>query len=174
MSALIDEAVAKKIARLFRLLGSPFEGEAHNALRAMQHLLETENLTFNDVAVLIENASGEIRELKYGDADAHVIYERGKEKGRNEAENQRELPPEFYNADDTPNWFTIAVFCKKNSAQQKNGVPLLSAWELDFIGDMPSKIIQYRQPTRKQVRFLIGIFIKLGGPYEPKSFESYL
>ncbi len=81
MSALISEPVAKKIARLFRLLGSPFEGEAHNALRAMQHLLETEGLTFNDVAMLIENASGEIRELKYGDADAHVIYERGKEKG---------------------------------------------------------------------------------------------
>jgi hypothetical protein len=108
MSTPIHEAAAKRIARLFRMLGSPFEGEAHNALRVMKHLLEAEGLAFNDVAVLIENASGEIRELKYSDTDANIIFERGVEKGHAEAARQQELPPEFYNVDGTPRWYEIA------------------------------------------------------------------
>lgn len=119
MSTSIHEAVAKRIARLFRMFGSPFEGEAHNALRVMKNLLEAEGLTFNDVAVLIENASGEIRQLKYSDDDAQTIFERGLEKGLAEAERRRELPPEFYNVDGTPRWYEIAEFCLKNSTQQK-------------------------------------------------------
>jgi hypothetical protein len=171
MSTPVNEAVAKKIARLFRMFGSPFEGEAHNALRAMQHLLEAEGLTFNDVAVLIENASGEIRELKYSDDDANIIFTRGVEKGHAEAARQQELPPECYNVDGSPRWFEIASFCQQNSMQQKNGKPLLSTWDQDFISDMPSKIIRYGKPTAKQIPFLVAIFIKLGGHYEPKAFN---
>ena len=173
MSALINEEVAKKVARFFRMLSSPFKNEAHVALSKMKHLLEAEGLTFSDIAILIEQASGEIRQLKYSDDDAHTIFERGKEKGRTEAECEDEPPPEFYEIDGSPRWYEIAEFCQQNSAQQKNGVPLLSEWELDFISAMPSKMIQYRRPTPKQARFLIAIFVKLGGSYVRKSFEQY-
>ena len=59
MSAL-NEPLAKKIARLLRLFGSDFEGEAVNALMAMKRLITNEGLSFNDIATLIENHQGEI------------------------------------------------------------------------------------------------------------------
>jgi hypothetical protein len=173
MSAAVDEPAAKRIARLFRMFGSPYEGEAHNALRAMKHLLETEGLTFNDVAVLIENASGEIRRLKYSDDDASLIFERGVAKGRTDAEREDDPPPEFYDIDGQPRWYEIAEFCLQNRNQQKNGVPLLNEKDLDFISDMPNKMIRFGKPTPKQIPWLIAIFVKLGGPYESKSFEPY-
>lgn len=139
----------------------------------LKSLLEAEGLTFSDVAILIEQASGEIRELKYSDEDAQTIFERGVEKGRVEEAQKQEAPPEFYDIDGSPRWYEIASFCQQNSTQQRNGVPLLSRWERDFVSDMPSKMVMYRRPTSKQARFLIAIFIKLGAPYEPRSFEPY-
>jgi hypothetical protein len=165
MSA-IDETIAKKIGRLFRMFGSPFEGEAHNALTMMKRLLETEGLTFSDVAILIENASGEIRQLKCNDDDALDIFTRGVEKGLTEAARKEELPPEFYNIDGEPRWYDIATFCQKNSRQQKNGAPLLSDWEQEFVSDMPSKMIKYGRPTPKQIPYLLAIFVALGGYYD--------
>jgi hypothetical protein len=165
--------LAKRVAKLIRLLGSSFEGEAISAAIGLRRLLQSEELSFNDLATLIENCNGQIEEKKFSDTDANIIFERGVEKGHAEAARQQELPPEFYNVDGTPRWYEIAEFCLKNSTQQKNGKPVLTAWEQQFISDMPTNIIRFSKPTPRQSRFLIAIFVKLGGPYEPTSFDLF-
>jgi hypothetical protein len=81
---LINEPVARRIAKLFRMLGSDFDGEVLNAARRMKQQLTGEGLSFNDIAVVIESANGEIEERKYSDTDAEIIFARGVEKGRME------------------------------------------------------------------------------------------
>jgi hypothetical protein len=165
--------LAKRVAKLIRLFGSNFEGEAISAAIGLRRLLQSEGSSFNDVATLIENCNGQIEEKKFSDTDANIIFERGLEKGLAEAARRQELPPEFYDVDGTPRWYEIAEYCQKNRKQQKNGKPLLSAWEQQFISDMPSNVIRYSKPTPRQIPFLMAIFVKLGGPYEPKSVNLH-
>jgi hypothetical protein len=162
MSSL-NEPVAKRLSRLFRMLGSPYEGERHTAADKMKSLLESEKLTFNDIAVLIENHNGEIEAKKYSDADADIIFKKGIERGRTEEARKREAPPEFYDADGCPRWYEIAVYCQQNRGQ------LRDEWERNFANDMPGKIIKYGRPTEKQVPHLIAIFVRLGGHYDQKT-----
>jgi hypothetical protein len=161
MSAL-EESTAKKLARLFRMFGSSFENERHIALTKMQQTLEAAHLSFNDIAVLIENHGGEIEERKYSDADAEIIFAKGMEKGRVEEARKQQAPPEFYDCDGEPRWYEIAVFCQQNSRQ------LRDKWQQDFANDIPAKILQYGKPTERQKPHLLGIFVKLGGRYVPK------
>ena len=72
----LNEPVAKRIAKLFRLLASDFDGETLAAARRMKQLLAVEGLSFNDIATVIENANGEIEERKYSETDAKIIFER--------------------------------------------------------------------------------------------------
>ena len=60
----LNEPIAKRIAKLFRLLASDFDAEALNAARRMKQLLAVGGLSFNDIATVIENANGEIEEKK--------------------------------------------------------------------------------------------------------------
>src|SRR5262245_18024024 len=115
MNAL-NEPVARKIARLFRLFGSNFVGEAQNAFAAMRRLVANEGLTFNDIAAVIENHQGEIEELKYSDADAAIIFAQGVEKGREEEARRKEqiAPTDYYDAGGQPRWDAIAAFCQKH------------------------------------------------------------
>jgi hypothetical protein len=159
----LNEPAAKRIARLFRMLGSPYEGEAHNALTMMRRTLEAERLSFNDIATVIENANGEIEERKYSDSDAEIIFAKGVEKGRTEEARKQTVPPEFYGTDGQPRWYEIATFCHQNASQ------LRDEWERNFASDMPSKIIKYGQPTERQTKHLLAIFVKLGGRYDPKT-----
>ncbi|MFZ2077492.1 MAG: hypothetical protein WAV38_12750, partial [Xanthobacteraceae bacterium] len=94
MSAL-NEPIAKRIATLFRMLDSNFDGEVLGAVAAMKRLFKAERLTFHDIATVIESCNGEIEERKYSDADAEIIFKRGLEKGRTEEARKREAPPEF-------------------------------------------------------------------------------
>jgi hypothetical protein len=158
----LNEPIAKRIARLMRMLGSSYEGEWHNAVTMMKRTLETERLTFNDIATVIENHQGEIEERKYSDADAEIIFARGVEKGRVEEARKREAPPEFYGADGEPRWAAIALFCQKHVTQ------LRSTWEREFINDMAGKTL-LREPSEKQAKHLLAIFVKLGGSYDPKT-----
>jgi hypothetical protein len=80
MSALI-EPVAKKIARLFRVLASDQDGEVLASVAAMKRLFAAERLSFHDIAAVIESCNGEIEERKYSDADAEIIFNRGVEQG---------------------------------------------------------------------------------------------
>ncbi|MGA8694032.1 MAG: hypothetical protein WB689_09315 [Xanthobacteraceae bacterium] len=161
MSAL-NEPIAKRIATLFRMLDSNFDGEVLGAVAAMKRLFKAERLTFHDIATVIESCNGEIEERKYSDADAEIIFKRGLEKGRTEEARKREAPPEFYNADGQPRWYEIAMYCQQNSAQ-------LNEWERNFANDMPGKIIKYGAPTKNQIPHLLAIFVRLGGYYDPKT-----
>jgi hypothetical protein len=161
MSAL-NEPIAKRIGRLMRMLGSSYEGEWHNAVTMMKRTLEAERLTFNDIATVIENHQGEIEERKYSDADAEIIFARGVEKGRVEEARKQQAPPEFYDADGQPRWSEIALFCQKHVTQ------LRSTWEREFINDMAGKTL-LREPTPKQAKHLLAIFVKLGGSFDPKT-----
>jgi hypothetical protein len=160
--SVLNEPVAKRIARLFRMLSSDFDGEVLNAVVMMKKLFAAEKLTFHDIATVIESCNGEIEERKYSDADAEIIYARGVEKGRVEEARKQQAPPEFYNADGQPRWNEIALFCQKNERR------LRDEWERTFINDMAGKTL-LREPTEKQAKHLLAIFIRLGGRYDPKA-----
>jgi hypothetical protein len=162
----LNESIAKRVAKLLRLLASDFDGEVLNAARRMKQQLAAEGLSFNDIAILIENADGEIAAHKYSDADAAIIFARGVEKGRVEEANKQQAPPEFYDADGSPRWNEMALFCQKNIAR------LSSEWEIKFVNDMVGKTLAYA-PTPKQAKHLLMIFVKLGGPYDSKAANIY-
>ena len=123
----LNEPVAKRIAKLFRLLASDFDAEALNAARRMKQLLAVGGLSFNDIATVIENANGEIEEKKYSDSDAEIIFTKGVEKGRAEEARKQETPPEFYDIDGRPRWTAIALFFWQNTAiSYQRGCPSVS------------------------------------------------
>jgi hypothetical protein len=154
MSAL-DEPVAKRIGKLVRMFGSSFENESHVALTKLKRVLDEEGLTFNDLATVLENANGEIEELKYSDADAEIIFTRGVEKGRAEEARKQQAPPDFYDADERPRWNAIALFCQQQHQRLRPN-------EQEFIDDMAGQTM-WREPTEKQAKWLLSIFIRLGG-----------
>jgi hypothetical protein len=156
MSAL-DEPIAKRFAKLFRLLASNFDGEVLSVVRRMKQQLAAEGLSFNDIAIVIENANGEIEERKYSDADAEIIFARGMEKGREEEARKKEqiVPADYYDADGGPRWDAIALFCQKNHDR-------LRPSERQFVDDMVGSTM-WRQPSEKQSKWLLTIFLRLGG-----------
>jgi len=154
------EPVAKRIAKLFCMLGSDFDGEILNAAKKMKQLLVAEGLSFPDIATVIENCNGEIEERKYSDKDAEIIFARGVDKGRAEQLRAQQAPPEFYDANGYPRWNEIALFCQRNIER------LRSNWEVAFINDMAGKTL-VREPTERQAKYLLAIFVKLGGRYDP-------
>jgi hypothetical protein len=156
MSSL-NEPAARKIARLLRLFGSDFEGEAQNAFAAMRRLIVNEGLSFNDIATVIENHQGEIEEKKFSDADAEIIFARGVEKGREEEARKKEqiVPGDYYDVGGQPRWGAIAEFCQKHHDR-------LRPSEQQFVDDMVGRAM-WRQPTEKQGRWLLTIFLRLGG-----------
>ncbi|SFJ72017.1 hypothetical protein [Bradyrhizobium sp. Gha] len=158
----LNEPVAKRIAKLFCMLGSDFDGEILNAAKKMKKLLVAEGLSFPDIAMVIENCNGEIEERKYSDKDAEIIFARGVDKGRAEQLRAQQAPPEFYDSDGKPRWNEIALFCQGNHARIRNN------WERDFVNDMAGRML-LRQPTEKQARCLLAIFVKLGGHYDPQT-----
>ena len=161
--AALNEPIAKRVAKLFRLLASDFDGEVLNAARKMKQQLIAEGVSFNDIATVIENANGEIEERKYSDADAEIIFAKGVEKGRTEEARKQQVAPEFYDADGQPCWYEVAVFCQQNSAR------LRSEWERNFATDIAGRIVKFGEPTEKQIPHLLAIFVKLGGRYDPKT-----
>ena len=86
----LNESIAKRIAKLFRLLASDFDGEVLNAARRMKQQLGAEGLSFNDIATVIENHQGEIEEKKYSDGDLKEVWDLGVEKGRKEEARKHE------------------------------------------------------------------------------------
>jgi hypothetical protein len=144
------------------MLSSDYDGEVLAAVKAMRRLFAAEGLTFHDIATVIESANGAIEERKYSDADAEVIFARGCEKGRAEEARRQQAPPEFYDANGHPQWNAMALFCQKNEPR------LRSEWEREFISDMAG-MTSWREPSAKQAKHLLAIFIRLGGYYDPKT-----
>jgi hypothetical protein len=127
----------------------------------MNQLLATEALSFNDIAIVIENCNGEIEERKYSDVDAEIIFARGVEKGHREGvENERRkreqiIPADYYDEDGQPRWEAIARFCQRNHAR-------LRPSEATFVDEMVANTM-WRGPTEKQGKWLLRIFLRLGG-----------
>jgi len=160
------KTIGELLGTMFRMLDSAHEGETLAAIAGMKRLVTTRGLTFSDIAVLLENWSGEeIEAKKYSDTDAEVIYAKGVERGRAEQARKQDAPPEFYDADGAPRWYEIAMFCQKHTTR-------LSAWEREFINSVAGQVM-YRQPSSKQVRHLLAIFVKLGGPCDPEIIRRY-
>jgi hypothetical protein len=153
----LNEPMAKRVAKLFRLLASDYDGEVLSAARRMRQQLLTEGLSFNDIATVIENANGEIEQLKYSDSDAEIIFARGVEKGREEEARRKEqiVPADYYDADGSPRWDAIALFCQQNHDR-------LRPSEQQFVDDMVGSTM-WRQPSEKQSKWLLTIFLRLGG-----------
>ena len=151
----LNEPIAKRIATLFRLLNSDFDGEALGAVAAMKRLFKAEGLTFHDIATVIESCNGEIEERKYSDSDAEIIFNRGVEKGRTEATREQIAPADYYDVEGQPRWSAIALFCQDNNQR-------LRPAEQEFINDMAGNTL-WREPTVKQAKWLLSIFVKLGG-----------
>jgi len=156
----LTEPVAKRVATLVRKLASDFDGEVLSVVAAMKRVFLAEGLSFHDIATVIESCDGEIAERKYSDADAKVIYERGKAAGRAEQQNG---DLEFYHADGAPRWYEIAVFCQRNVERLSR----TSDREKEFIADMPGKLLG-REPSLAQAKWLLTIFVKLGGQVDAK------
>jgi hypothetical protein len=128
---------------------------------ALRRLLETESVHPNDLTTLIENCDGKIETKKYSDDDIKVVFDRGRKRGAEEEATKQQAPPEFYDADGQPRWNAIALFCQKESARLRES-------ERNFVDDMAGNTL-FRQPTEKQAKWLLAIFVKFGGYYEPKS-----
>jgi hypothetical protein len=165
--SVLNESTAKRIAKLIRLMSSEHDGEWGNAVRKLKLVLSNEGLSFNDLATVIENCDGAIEERKYSETDAKIIFERGMEKGRTEEARKQQAPPEFYDADGSPRWYEIALFCEQNSSQ------LRDEWDRDFISGMSEKMIRWHRPTPKQMPILMSIFKRLGGYYDAKAANLF-
>jgi hypothetical protein len=160
MNAL-NETTAKRIGKLVRMFGSSFENEGHVALAKLKSLLGEEGLSFSDVATVIENASGEIEELKFSESDMKEAYGCGIEKGRVEEARRQQGPPEFYDEDGRPRWNAIALFCQRNHERLKPN-------EEKFIDEMAAQTMWRNpsgsdEPYERQAKWLLSIFIRLGG-----------
>jgi hypothetical protein len=154
--------LARDIGKFIRLMASDYEGEAIAALMALRRAQRREGFSFNVIANLIES----FEERKYSDNDVEIIFARGEAKGRREEVSKQQAPPEFYDADGSPRWYEIAAFCNQNKDQ------LRSDWERDFVSDeFVANIIKFGKPTEKQMPYLVGIFVKLGGVYDLKAFN---
>jgi hypothetical protein len=155
MSSL-NEPVAKRIATLFRMLSSPYDGEVLNAVTAMKRLFAIEGLAFNDIATVIESCNGEIEERKYSDRDAEIIFAHGVKKGRAESRG-RSLSANYFDDDGEPRWAEIAKFCHEHPALRG-----LKPNEQEFIDGLQAKL-RWRSPSRAMGGFALSIFWKLGG-----------
>jgi hypothetical protein len=162
----LNESIARRIGKLVRMFSSSFENEQHVALKKLGSLLVEEGLTFSDIATVIENCNGEIEQLKYSDADAAAIYQRGVDKGR--AEPRAQEPTEFFDENGMPHWYEIAVFCRDSQGRP------LTDWERSFVEDMPTKIAGWGQPTSAQRRHLLRVFIKLGGFVDARVVRNFM
>ena len=158
--------LAKRIGKLIRLLGSNFEGEAIGSATGLRRLFQSEGLAFNDLATLIENCDGQIEERKYSDADAEIIFARGMEKGRADEARKQAAPPEFYDVDGHPRWIEISQFCQKAIER------LHDERERKFVNDMAGNAL-WCEPTERQAKWLLKIFVKLGGPYARQAAHLY-
>jgi hypothetical protein len=115
------------------------------------------------LAVAKRRRQKETPEQKYSEADAEIIFERGKEAGRAES-SSKEL--EYFDIDGNPRWYEITVFNRDNVEQLRN------AWMKEFTVDIIDKVLG-REPTPKQARWILRIFVKLGGTCSPETKARY-
>jgi hypothetical protein len=91
MSTLV-EPLAKRIAKLLRLLASDFDGEVLKAARRMKQLLPAEQQSFNDIATSI-TATARLRSASIATqtprSSLTMTWRRGARKKRKNAKRRR-------------------------------------------------------------------------------------
>jgi hypothetical protein len=158
------EDLLKRLSKYLHLFGSDNGDERAAAFQAMQRSLTEKGLSFSDIRIARENnvIDPMAVEKKYTEEQAHKIFAQGCAKGAAEEAAKQWAPPEFYDADNRPRWYEMARYCKQNERQLRDD------WEREFIPNMVARMA-VREPTEKQGRHLLTIFIRLGGPYDPKT-----
>jgi hypothetical protein len=158
--------LAQHVAKLISQLSEP--SSVPQALTALNNFLATEKLNINDVANLIEKRG-------YSADDMTTVFNLGKESARRDLEGQQHQLVgqqqiglnDCLDTEGNPRWYEIALFCLDNVGR------LHSDREKEFVADMPGKMLQYAAPTNAQAKWLLSIFVKLGGRIGPKIQARY-
>jgi hypothetical protein len=152
----------KRVSKIFRKLSSNFDHEKLTTLSMLEKLGVTENISLNDIGAIIEGWRWKIGESCFSEAEVKTIYEKGLERGRAERQDSK---LEFVDIDGQPRWYDIALFIRDNVGQLSPG------WETDFANDIPSKVFN-RSPSPKQAKWILKLFIQLGGRCEPAVLQA--
>jgi len=143
--------IATRLATFVRLLSSDKEGEIVAAARAINRTLRDVGTDIHILAEHIENSN----DCDLTEAEMRKLYDAGYSDGRRDAENKQFGSTDFRNVDGTPYWHQLALYCQ----QQGN---LLRSKEPTFVNDMAARTV-WCEPTVKQGKWLLSIFLRLGG-----------
>ena len=143
--------IAARLATFIRLLSSDKEGEIVAAAHAIKRTLKTAGSDMHALAARVAKLDGG----GLSEAMMKKLYDAGYSAGQRDAETKRFGSANFLNADGTPNWHQMALFCQHRSN-------LLRGQEPTFVNDMAARTV-WREPTKKQGKWLKSIFLRLGG-----------
>jgi hypothetical protein len=156
-------AIASRVGKLIRMMASNNSGDVQNASARLVEMGQPENL-FGDLANLIEYATARGILKKYTEDDIEKVRDHTKELVQAEVDGES---AQFFDTDGEPLWHSIALFNQRGVAQLRPG------WECDFTNDMVAKTM-LREPTEKQAKYLLAIFLKLGGSCAASIKARYL
>ena len=160
-SKLYPCVLAKRLGTQIRVLGSSFENEALASTRALRRVLPEQGLTFGDLALLIENCDGRLEALRYSEAEAKAIFERGVERGKTQTNGSGNFSGQYVDGFGEPRWEEIVKFCHESP-----GFRGLKPNEQDLVDEMPGRLARWGAPKRGSGGFLLSIFWKLGGSFK--------
>ena len=133
------------------------------AVTAMKQLFAAEGLSFHDIATVIESCNGEIEERKYSDTDAedhlrHAGSKKAASKKRSAAICRRNFTtPTGSRAGTRSRFFAGRI---SRSCAASGNAHSSTTWPARRCGSSRAE---------KQAKHLLGIFIRLGGVYEPNN-----
>lgn len=148
--------LAQRFAKLLSQLSEP--SSVHAAVTALNSMLAAEKLNFSDIANVLE-------EQRYSVEDMQHALNKGKELASREL-GSRDPELEFFDIDNRPRWYEIAVFNRDNIARLRRD------WEKEFTIDIVDKVMA-REPSPKQAQWILKIFVNLGGYCDPKVKAQY-
>jgi hypothetical protein len=143
--------IVGKLAACIRMLSSDKDGDVITAARGLVRMLKVAGTDIHTLADRIENPN----DGGLTDAEMRKLYDAGYQAGVRAVENKQHGSGDFHNVDGLPNWNEIALFCQQNSDRLREN-------ERAFINDMASYTV-WREPTKKQAKWLRSIFYRLGG-----------
>ena len=95
------------------------------------------------------------------------MFQRGEQRGSRKAvANNTGADAEFFDIDNNPNWYAIAVFNRDNIGN------LHRDWDIKFTSEVVGKVIAY-EPTPKMQKQILRIFVQLGGRCDPRIQAIY-
>jgi hypothetical protein len=129
--------IAAKLAKILPLLTSNRDGEVVSTARAIVRTLNSAGLDIYALVNCIENSDTNQSAFR-------AVYQAGYDAGLADAERERDSE-----------WSDVALFLQRNKHR-------LDIKHHDFIDDMVERGSWF-EPTEKQLKYLYGLFRKLGG-----------